>query len=411
MRDTDTANGARPEHHYRRLLHTRGVVGFAAVGAVAFLGVGAEPLAMLLFLVHSTGSFAAAGTIIACYGVGSAATAPIRGRLADRFGAPVIAIVAVAHAFLMVVLVLAGERHAPPVGVAVLAAVVGAFFSMVNSAMRSGWSRLSAEQDRDAAYSIQSILQEVGYIGGPLLAGAMVAAFGPRTSLLCSTGLTLAATVVFARLPAIRSQVPEKPATTGRLPMFMSRSLLVLIATVVPVDFAFGAIEVALPGYASEHGQAGLSGILIALIAIGSILGGLAYGRRTWTSPVPVRYIAILLALAALMAALALARGLPMIAAVTLAVGLPAAPMVTCRYLVLDRSVPAARANEAFMWITTADVIGDAGGQAVGGFLIEHTSFASVALLSGLVVGIAVLAAVLGRQTLGGVSRADDVSP
>ncbi|MEU5314170.1 MFS transporter [Streptomyces sp. NPDC021562] len=383
-----------------RLLLSSETRNLTVVGTLVFVGVGAEPLAMLLFLVHATGSFGSAGIVIGCYGLSSAATAPVRGRLADRYGAAVLTVIATAHLVLTLALVAAGEAHAPLVVLVLTSAAVGTGYSAVYAAMRSAWSRLTGEQDRESAYAVQAVLQEIGYIGGPAGAGAAIAQAGTTFALLATSCLTWSATLVFSQLSAVRSQPRAAVQMWSRPAVMASGPLAVLIATTAPTAFAFAVVEVDLPAYATRHAVPGIAGLLIALVAIGSLVGGLAYGHRTWRSALDRRYAAILLLLALLMTALSLARSMPAVVLLTLLVGLPAAPMITCRYLLLDGTVPNGFANEAFMWITTADAIGDSAGKAIGGFLVERSSFGLVSLVAGLAATLAMLITVLGCQTL-----------
>ncbi|MFJ4184929.1 MFS transporter [Kitasatospora sp. NPDC089509] len=382
------------------LLRTGPARNLTVVGALVFIGDGAEPLALLLFLVHAAGSFGAAGLVIGCYGLSAAVTAPLRGRLTDRHGVRTLVAVAVLHLLLTLLLVAAGQARAPLAVLVVVAAALGTGYSVAFAAMRSAWSRLTGEAERGQAYALQAVLQEVGYIGGPLIAGALIAVAGATAALLVTAVLTCAATLAFGRLAAVRSQPRAEVRLWGRPAVVASGPLAVLVATTVPSCLAFGVVEVNLPAYATEHALPGIAGLLLALIAVGSILGGLGYGRRSWRSAITQRYAATLLALTMTMSALALADSVPALVLLTLLVGLPAAPMITCRYLLLDGTVPADSANEAFMWITTADAVGTAVGQALGGVLVEHGSFTVVSLAAGLAAALALAAAVLGGQVL-----------
>ena len=57
-----------------------------------------------------------------------------------------------------------------------------------------------------------------------------------------------------------------------------------------------GALEVALPAFAEEEGSRGAVGPLITLWSIGSVIGGLWYGSRSWSWSVEKRFL-ILMAL------------------------------------------------------------------------------------------------------------------
>ena len=49
-----------------------------------------------------------------------------------------------------------------------------------------------------------------------------------------------------------------------------------------------------MPAFAVEEGHsAGLAGILLSAMAVGSLLGGLWYGARHWSGPIVTRYLGL----------------------------------------------------------------------------------------------------------------------
>lgn len=71
---------------FRALLARPHVRPVAAASVLARLPKGMMPLATVLVLHQSTGSYATAGIAVAATALGDAASAPAQGRLADRFG-------------------------------------------------------------------------------------------------------------------------------------------------------------------------------------------------------------------------------------------------------------------------------------------------------------------------------------
>ena len=62
-----------------------------------------------------------------------------------------------------------------------------------------------------------------------------------------------------------------------------ARALQVLGATAL-MGFGIGAVEIGLPALAVHAGSHAAGDFLLALLSIGSMIGGLAYGSRTWRS-------------------------------------------------------------------------------------------------------------------------------
>ncbi|MFD0518403.1 MFS transporter [Paractinoplanes durhamensis] len=101
-----------------------------SVGILARLGIGMTPLALLLLVQQTTGSYSAAGLTGGVYAISGATVSPIAGRLADRIGpAPILLATALLHPLALVGLVLVsrgGEAALPWIFVA--SAVAGATY-------------------------------------------------------------------------------------------------------------------------------------------------------------------------------------------------------------------------------------------------------------------------------------------
>jgi MFS family permease len=143
----------------------------------------------------------------------------------------------------------------------------------------------------------------------------------------------------------------------------------------LPVGFCFGAVEIALPGFADSHGHRELAGVLLATWSVGSLFGGILYGAINWRRPTDSVYVALsaLLPLGFLPALLA-----PSIAAMTLLIlsaGVLIAPQTAACNQLIGAVAPAGAVTEAYAWPVTTTLIGFAPGTAVGGALLEHAGW------------------------------------
>src|SRR6202043_2282663 len=110
-----------------------------------------------------------------------------------------------------------------------------------------------------------------------------------------------------------------------------SRDLRRLLASIGLFGFWWGALQVGLPALAVHAGSREASGVLIALVSLGGVVGGLMYGTRGWRVPVEARYWLLLVALAVLLAPLILARTLAAAIPLSLLAGLAMTPMLSCQ--------------------------------------------------------------------------------
>ena len=133
-----------------------------------------------------------------------------------------------------------------------------------------------------------------------------------------------------------------------------------------------------------------------------------------WRRPIGLRYIALLLAMAAAVA--------PLIAAHTLAVayplaalgGLGVAPMLSCQFSLVGALAPAGTATEAFTWHRGATIAGMAAGSTLGGSLIDAHGAGGAFALGCASVALACLLATLWRGRIDPVAatrRMSDALP
>jgi MFS family permease len=134
---------------------------------------------------------------------------------------------------------------------------------------------------------------------------------------------------------------------------------------------AFGNIEVALPAFAQARGSAAWAGVLIAAMAVASVVGGLVAGARTWTAPLEVRYLRLFVLFALGLAPLALAGSLESMLGLMALGGLLLAPLTTCIYALVGTVALPGTTTEAFTWLNTAFVGGSAAGAALAGVIVD----------------------------------------
>ncbi len=171
----------RPFPAFRALLARPWVRPLALTSLVARLPKGMVPLATVLLLHQSTGSYAIAGLAVAVTALGDAASAPAQGWLADRLGCGRVAIpsAAVQVAATAALLVLVHDR-APAAAVVACAGLAGIGVPPVSGSMKAAWPRLAGPAALPAAYTLESLLQQVVFLSGPLLVAVMTAAAGRR---------------------------------------------------------------------------------------------------------------------------------------------------------------------------------------------------------------------------------------
>lgn len=385
--------------HYRRLLglpHARSMLCWSLLGR---LPLGMTPLA-LLFLVRGEGKgYGSAGIVVALYAVAVGVGAPIAGRHVDRVGpAPVLRMRAVAYPSLIGVVVLLALADAGIAPIAAAAALSGLSLPPLSSTVRVVWPRIAPAELRSTAYAMEAALQEVFFVGGPLLAAGL-AAIEPAAAVAGAGLASLVGTTATARLPPVRETPRSRAGSAGLLGALGSPGVRTVVLYAATVGVGFGAVELAMPAFAEEEGARELGGVALACFSAGSLVGGLVAGMRPPRS-VLRRFVVGALALGFALLGLQLAVSLPTLYALAFVAGLPIAPTIGALYMLIDRSARTGTAAEAFAWFGTAVSIGIATGSATGGVLVDERGVRAAFGLGATIAFCGALVAWMRRGTL-----------
>jgi predicted MFS family arabinose efflux permease len=353
-------------------------------------------LPMILTVREATGSYAAAGLVSGAWSLGVAVSSPLRGRLVDRRGSrralPPLALVS---AGALAALPLVGETGSVW-ALAPVAALSGLAIPPFVASMRVEWQGLLGEGHPrlTQAYAFESSVQVAMFVIGPLIAAAGVALAGPDATLVVTAALMLVGGLAFASQAAVEPAADRAP---GRSPIRLPGVLTLVLATLL-ADTALGVADVTLIAFADLEGYPETGGVLIALFAAGSVLGGLAFGAWTWPGSPSKQLAAITAAASLAMAPLAVADSLLAAAPLAILAGVPGAAQWAAASLALDRASGGSAGAEAYTWLSTANAVGIAVGSTAAGALVE-VSGTSLAFLAGCAATAAAAVLLVARRS------------
>lgn len=387
---------------YLEVLADRRARGPILMTAVSRLTPGMVGLALVLAVRQAGYGYAAAGLVAGAHQLGVGLGSPVQGRLADRLGhARVLVPDAAAYLVGTVLLVVGMVAAWPVVALTILGLVTGAVQPPTTPCSRALLGSLFATgRLRETVFATTSIAVEFGFIAGPLGVVAISGLIGARWAVLAAGVFAAIGAVGYAMTAAVRdARIVRRE--TGRAGALESVGLRVMVVAYVVIAASFGTFDLVAASVAEGAGRPSASGVLISVIAFGSLVGGLVFGSRVWPGTPLTRFRVMLVAFGVTIAALPLLLDrLAPLGIMLLVMGVAIGPMnISAFQLIDDLSPPSARA-EAQSWTQASVFLGSAAGNALGGALVDVSG-----PVAAMVAGVACVAAgsivvTLGRRWL-----------
>jgi predicted MFS family arabinose efflux permease len=244
------------------------------------------------------------------------------------------------------------------------------------------------------------VLLELTFVCAPLVVVAAIALLGPGAALAVSAVTVVLGVSAFVWLLPADGPAGHHHGDAGLLGVLRAPGIRTLVMTMLPVGFAIGALEVAVPAFSHEESQTELAGVLLATWSLGSALGGFVYGARVRRSPLPLVHLRLTMLLPLGFAPLLLAPSMTAMALLLVPAGVFIAPIIATRNELASQAAPPGTKTEALTWPLTALVGGIALGAAVGGGLIDASGWHAAALAAVLSAATGALVATARRETL-----------
>lgn len=342
-------------------------------------------------------SYGLAGQVTGVYVAVQAFATPQLAKLVDRFGQSRVMVPAVCFSLISITgLVTAAIAHTPPWVMMIAAAAIGLTMGSIGALVRARWTAILTDANQlHTAYALESSLDEVVFIIGPVAATLLATSIHPAAGVITPMIALVIGSVWFF------SQKSTEPPLRGKLPHQDKGALLLrpgmapLCGVFVGLGFIFGAIDVSVIAFATEVGRRDLSGAALAAIGVGSFIGGIAFGMRSWSMPLWKRFTLASLVLAAGVSTFMFVHNLLTLAIVAGFVGLVVGPTFITGTSIAQIIAPKTRLVEALSWISTSLNLGVASGSWLAGIRIDDTNShggLEITMLAGILVAVLALA-------------------
>ena len=180
---------------YRGLFSAPGVKGFVVAGFVGRMPMSMLGIGVILLIQNLTGSYALAGAVAATFNVSFAVAGPVSARLVDRFGqARVIVPLVLMHGAALTAMMLCARFGTPRWVLFATGVAAGATAISLGSLVRARWSHLLTGSPRlHAAFSFESVADEVIFVTGPALVTVLATLINPYAGLIVALTCTIGA--------------------------------------------------------------------------------------------------------------------------------------------------------------------------------------------------------------------------
>ena len=375
---------------YSDLLRTSGVARIIAAQLTARFPSGMLSLAFLLHVEQQTGSYGAAGLVLAATSLGQAIAGPMTSRLMGRFGMrPVLVttlVVCVAGVVAIGVLPLT-----VPLYMAV-GFVVGISTPPVQPAVRTIYPKMVNSRQLTPLFSLDASAQEIIWVVGPVVTTFVATQIGTVWAILLAAVMMVIGGVWFISSPELgRVRIPRSKRGFGTV---LARPP-VLLATVVGF-LLIGACAAIEAGVVAAFGHDGAeAGIVLAIFSIGSLGGGLFLGHvpiGPWSTARRMFIVFVGTALAAFM------MDFWWLSVTLFIAGIGIAPALAVLFAIVSASVKFSDTAEAYGWVGTGQLIGAALGSALAGFLIDGYGAQGAFWIAAAFAFVGVLVPTFGRR-------------
>lgn len=330
-------------------------------------------LALILTAAATPAGLKLGGLLVAAFLIPSIVAAPFVGRMADLSSNPT-RLYSLAFAFhgLMILLCALSIGHVPSAITLLIAVAGGSVGPLLMGGLSSLVGTIVPQPMLHRAYAMDVVTYNVSAILAPAVVAAIAGVFTPFVSLVLLAALMMLAAVNVLRLPMKRVQDRAVIAVPSPIDGFKALgSIPPLRSTVVATSLASIAVGI-LPVAATMLADGTFrvnAGVLLSTMAVGSLIGSLAYASRPFGTRRPhVMLPFVTLVTAAPLAILAFITSTPIALMVLAFAGILSGPQGTAQFSVRDRFSPPNVRTQVFTLSTSLKTTFSAVGAALAGF-------------------------------------------
>ena len=406
---TEPSTDAAPVTRIAHLARITGVW-FFVLGFVARLPFAMNIVGLLTLVTVVRGSIAEGGLVSAAFGIAMGVGGPLLGAIADRRGQRIVSVVvSVAHAALLLGIVVAVYGGGPFWLIFVLTLFAGATIPPVSAFARARWIALLADDSRrggrgvSTALGYESMVEEITFVGGPVLVGVLATLISPAAPVVVAALTVLVFASAFGLHRTARAVHPgsaHADAVVAPRRSLLALAVLLPVAGMLFMGAFFGSTLASLTAVLEAEGIGESTGLVYGVMGATSAVAAITVGRLPSTFPLHARWVVGAVTMLAAGLALWAAPQLPVVVIVFVFVGVAVGATLVTVFTIGAESAPSGRLATNMAMLSSAVTIGQGLTVATVGALADAVGpsvFASVAVASGGMLLVAITAALHRR--------------
>ena len=345
------------------LLKTPGVARIIGAQLTARFPNGMLSLAYLLHIEAITGSYGSAGLVLAATSAGQAIAGPLTSRWMGIWGMrKVLTLTLVICALSMTTIAFV---LLPVWGYMLVGLIGGLSTPPVQPAVRTIYPKMVNSRQLTPLFSLDASAQEIIWIAAPVVTTLIATQISTVLAIVVAITFLLGGGIWFIASPEVgRVRIPRSKRRFGTV---LARPP-VLLATVTGFLLVGAAASVEVSVVATFGEGSAEPGIVLAIWAVASLIGGLSFGHvpvGPWALSRRMFVVAVGLVLAIF------AFDFWSLSLALVIAGITLAPALAVMFAIVSASVRFSDTAEAYGWVGTGQLIGAAIGSAIAGFLID----------------------------------------
>ncbi len=345
------------------LLKTPGVARIIGAQLTARFPNGMLSLAYLLHIEAITGSYGSAGLVLAATSAGQAIAGPLTSRWMGIWGMRkvlTLTLIVCALSMTTIAFVLL------PVWAYMLVGLIGGLSTPpVQPAVRTIYPKMVNSRQLTPLFSLDASAQEIIWIAAPVVTTLIATQISTVLAIVVAIAFLLGGGIWFIASPEVgRVRIPRSKRRFGTV---LARPP-VLLSTVTGFLLVGAAASVEVSVVATFGEGSAEPGLVLAIWAVASLIGGLSFGHvpvGPWALSRRMLVVAIGLVLAIF------AFDFWTLSLALVVAGITLAPALAVMFAIVSASVRFSDTAEAYGWVGTGQLIGAAIGSAIAGFLID----------------------------------------